>query len=312
MAGGDIMKKYVLVFSGQGSERIGMFNDMLKEPGLLNQTLDTLNEQLSLDLRDIVTTKDAAVVAKNNQILLSIYHQLVAKLVTEKIGYSPMFCMGHSFGQFSALVSSGAVKFVDMVRFINKRTEIINSDDIEVKATFKSIHGMALEEFESFRNEEGLAGQVELALQNQKEQIVCAATKSGEEKLNNLSGKYSYVLKDVNVSRPYHTLFMEEYNQRLLPYVDNLEFLTPECPIVLNNSKKPITDNKLLQEETKIQMIKPVFWYDSIMNITDEVDAFVIIDPSETQSKILRRITDKKIHNLNNWGAIKMIEKKGV
>jgi len=59
-------------------------------------------------------------------------------------------------------------------------------------------------------------------------------------------------------------------------------------------------------------MIKPVFWYDSVIDVEKEVDAFIIIDPSETQFKILRRITNKKLHNLNNLGAIKMIEKKGV
>jgi [acyl-carrier-protein] S-malonyltransferase len=306
------MKKYALVFSGQGSERVGMFNDMLKEPTELNKVTDTLKEQAGIDMHEAVTTKDAAIVAKNNQILLSIYHHLMAKLIVEKIGYPPSFCMGHSFGQFSALTNSGAVRFSDMVKLVSKRMEIINLDEIEVKASFKSIHGITLEGFERFRTEEKLAGQVELALHNQKEQVVCAATKSGEEKLNDLSGKYNYVLKDVNVSRPYHTRFMEEYNQIFTPYIDGTEFLTPEYPVVLNNSKKAIANGKLLKEETGIQMIKPVFWYDSVIYVANEVDVLVIIDPSETQFKILRRITDKKIHNLNNMGVVKMVERKGL
>jgi len=306
------VKKYALVFSGQASERVGMFNDMLKEPTELNQLLDTLNEELGINICDAVTTKDAAVVAQNNQILLSIYHHLVSRLVVDKIGYHPTFCMGHSFGQLSALASSKAVNFVDMVKFICKRMEVINSNDIAVRAHFKSIHGMTLEAFYEFQTAEGLAGQVELALHNQKEQIICAATKDGEEKLNSLSAKYSYVLKDVHVSRPYHTHFMEEYNQRLIPHINNIPFLSPEYPIILNHTTQATSDIKLLHEELMVQMTKPVFWYDSVINADKEVDAFVIIDPSETQSKILRRITNKKVHNLNNLGAIKMIEKKGV
>ncbi|MCL2286745.1 MAG: acyltransferase domain-containing protein [Firmicutes bacterium] len=306
------MKKYALVFSGQGSERVGMFNDLLKEPVMLNQVLDTLKEQLNLDFHDAVITKDAGIVNKNNQLLLSLYHHLLTKLLTKKIGYSPAYCMGHSFGQFSALTNSGAVDFVDMVDFINKRTDIINSGSIEVKAVFKSIHGMTLETFEHFQANEGLAGQVELALHNQKEQVVCGTTKAGEAKLNELSAKYNYVLKHVHVSRPYHTQFMKEYNQLLLPHIDNLVVMAPQYPVVLNNSIKAASDAELLRDETKIQMIKPVFWYDSVKSLSDKVDAFVIIDPSETQYKILRRITDKKIHNINNLGTVKMIEKKGV
>jgi len=289
-----------------------MFNDVLKEPTMLNRVLDELNEQHGINLRDVITSKDSAVIAQNNQILLSLYHYVMAALITEKIGYNPAFCMGHSFGQFSALVNSGAVKFIDMIRFINKRMEIINSDKVDVKASFKSIHGMTLEAFEDFRINEGLAGQVELALHNQKEQIVCGVTKDGEEKLTLLSAKYNYVLKDVHVSRPYHTLFMEEYNQLLLPHIDSLDFMSPAIPVVLNHSKKAVSDIISLREETRVQMIKPVYWYDSIINVLDKVDVFVIVDPSETQSKILRRITNKKVLNINNMGAIKMIEKKGV
>jgi [acyl-carrier-protein] S-malonyltransferase len=306
------MKKYALVFSGQGSERVGMFNDLLKEPSAINEVLDTLKEQLGIDMSESVMTKDATVVAKSNQLLLIIYHYVMTKLILEKIGYLPSFCMGHSFGQLSALACSGAVSFADMVRLVGKRTDIINHDEIEVRASHKSIHGMTLEVFESFRIEEGLAGQVELALHNQKEQVVCAATKSGAEDLDRLAGKYNYVLKDINVSRPYHTLYMEEYNQMFIPYIDSTEFLTPEYPVVLNNSKKAVTDSKLLRKETEIQMIKPVFWYDSVVNVACEVDVFVIIDPSETQFKILRRITDKRIHNLNNLGIVKILGRKGV
>lgn len=306
------MKKYALVFSGQRSERVGMFNDMLKEPTALSQILDTLKEKIGIDMHGAITTKDAAVVAKNNQLLLSIYHHLASKLVIEKIGYTPAFCMGHSFGQFSAITSSGAVDFVTMTGLINVRTNIINFDKIDTRASLKSIHGMTLDAFKHFQVDEKLIEEVELALHNQKEQLVCAATKNAEKKLSNLATKYNYVLKDVHVSRPYHTAFMEEYNQMLLPYIENMEFSVPAFPIVLNHSQQAVTDAQSLKDEVKIQMVKPVYWYDCIMGVADKVDAFVIIDPSETQSKILRRITNKRIHNVNNLSVVKMIEKKGV
>ena len=306
------MKKYVLVFSGQGSERVGMFRDILKDRTRLNQVLDLFKEQLGVDLEEAITTKDSQVVAKNNQLLLCIYHHLMGELAVEGIGYDPAFCMGHSFGQFSSLASSGAVSFSDIAGLVKERIEIINDPTIEVKAFFKSIHGLTLEAFEEFRIKEELVGDVELALHNQKEQVVCGVTQEGLEKLERLSEQYKYMLKDIHVSRPYHTRFMEEYNQNLLPFIENIQFSEAKCPVVVNNSKKGIDNGEELKAETKIQMIKPVYWYESVMNISEEVDAFVIIDPSETQFKILRRITNKKIHNVNNLGILKMLEKKGV
>ena len=306
------MKKYALVFSGQGSERVGMFRDFLKEPTSLNATLVLLKDQLNLDLLAAVETKDATVVASHNQFLLCLYHHLVANLVMEKIGYLPSFALGHSFGQFSALAVAKAVPFTDMVGLVQKRTEIINSDEIEVKALFQSIHGMTWEAVEDFLHTEQLDTEIAPALQNQKEQVVCAATGRGAKQLEHLAEKYHYLLKEVPVSRPYHTSYMEEYNQRLLPFIEALPIEQPLFPIVLNFSKKGHINPKAIREEMKVQMVKPVYWYDSVLAIEPEVDAFVIIDPSETQIKILRRITNKKIHHVNQMGILKMLEKKGV
>jgi len=306
------MKKYVLVFSGQGSERVGMFRDIIKESTRLEQVLDFFNEQLGVDLEEAITTKDAQIVAKNNQLLLCIYHHLMSELVVDKIGYNPAFTMGHSFGQFSALASSGAVSFRDIARFVNKRIEIINDPKIEVKASFKSIHGLTLEAFEEFRQVEELEEDVELALHNQREQVVCGVTPNGMEKLEELTDKYKYMLKDIHVSRPYHTRFMEKYNEKLIPFIEDIQFFEAKVPVVPNHLKEGVKDGEKLKAETKIQMIKPVYWYESVLNVSKEVDAFVIIDPSETQFKILRRITNKKIHNVNNLGMVKMMEKKGV
>jgi len=306
------MRKYALVFSGQGSERVGMFRDFLKDPTMLNPTLELLKEQLNLDLREAVETKDPTVVASFNQFLLCLYHYLMANLVIEKIGYLPNCALGHSFGQFSALAATKAVSFTDMIALVHKRTEIINSDEIEVKALFKSIHGMTWEEVGTFLRAEQIDTEVVPALQNQKEQVVCAATSKGAKQLESLAERYHYLLKDVPVSRPYHTSYMEEYNQQLQPFIEALPIASPLFPIVLNYSKKILSDPNAIKEEMKVQMTKPVYWYDSVLAVEPEVDAFVIIDPSETQAKILRRITNKKIHHVNQMGTLKMLEKKGV
>ena len=306
------MMKYALVFSGQGSERVGMFNGFLNESNSLAQMIDLLRERIGLDISDFINSNDREVVAANNQILLYVYHQIASKMVTEKIGFSPVLCMGHSFGQFSALVNSGAVSFADMAEFIIERTKIINSPGIEVKAAFKSIHGMTIEAFNEFQEKEGLKGDVELALHNQKEQIVVAVTEDGKNKLNLLSNTYNYVIKEINVSRPYHTIFMTEYNVLLLPHIKKMSFSKPQYPMFMNHSKTSISDVLPLSGETEIQMTKPVFWYESIKKVSDMVDVFVIIDPSETQFKIIKRISDKKIYNVNNMGVIKMIEKRGL
>ena len=306
------MAKYAVVFSGQGSERVGMFNDLVRESNLLSKLLMSIGAVLPNNIKEIISSTDRSVIAKNNQILLLLFHYLMSHYVVDKIGRDPEFCMGHSFGQFSALVSSGAIALSDMIGFIVERAKILNDPSIQVKASFKSIHGMTIERFRDFYKTESLLGNVELALHNQLEQVVVAATHTGEELLKKHSDNYGYVIKDINVSKPYHTQFMDEYNDHLQPYIRDLSFATPNIPVFMSNSKTPAVHKDALEDETKIQMIKPVYWYESVLAVSEKVDAFVIVDPSDTQFKIIKRISPARIHTINNFGAVKMIEKRGV
>lgn len=306
------MLKYALVFSGQGSENVGMFNDFFKEPTELNELVNVVNSRTGLDLNDIILSKDKTVIAANNQLLLCIFHHLMSTIVVKKIGYPPDICMGHSFGQFSALVASGSVKLEDMAKLIFERTRIINSPDIKVQAIFKSIHGMKISEFEEMKKNEKLEDTVVLALHNQEEQVVVAVTADGDEKLKEILPKYKFIIKELNVSRPYHTSFMTEYNELLLPYVREINFLKPKCPVIVNSTAELTADEHVLSEEVKIQMIKPVYWYDSVKKVSEIVDVIIVIDPGDTQLKIISRISDKKIYNVCNLGTVRIIERQGL
>ncbi|MDR0501491.1 MAG: acyltransferase domain-containing protein [Coriobacteriales bacterium] len=306
------MIKYAVVFSGQGSERVGMLNDFIKESEMLKRTLSSLSAVVPDNIDKIIASSDSAVITKNNQILLLLFHKLMSDCIIEKIGYPPQLCMGHSFGQFSAIVRSGAVALSDMVTFVLARTKTINDPRIQVKAYFKSIHGITLEAFKTLYEEENLQGNIELALHNQAEQIVVAVTAEGELILKELAIKHNYMLKDINVSRPFHTHFMDEFNACLQPHIDALPFITANIPVLVNNSLALITNTEALKAESRIQMIVPVFWYESIIAASKQVDAFVIVDPSDTQFKIIKRIAHGKIHNVNNFGVLNMIEKRGL
>lgn len=305
------MKGYALVFSGQGSERVGLLSDFINESEFENISTK-LHSLLGIDIKNIAASRNQADIAGNNQMLLSVFHYLMAQQLIEQIGYMPKLCLGHSFGQFSAILNSGAVSFYDMVGLVYERMRIINNPNIEVCASLKSINGMKIDEFEDFLENENLGDDVELALHNQSEQIVCAVTEEGEKRLEALAGKYKYLVKEIHVSRPYHTSFMKEFNELFVPHVEQLKITTPICKVLLNNSKQTTNDESIFRDETKIQMVRPVHWYDSIKIAEESVDVFVIVDPGETQLKVIKRITEKRLYNVSGIAMAKMIGKKGL
>ena len=306
---------YAIVFSGQGTERVGMFIDILKQADRYNEFFARLEGRLGTSLYNVLRSTNLSVVTANNQILLSIFHHLTAGLVMEAIGRPPIMCLGHSFGQFSALANCGAVDFFDVADFVLTRQQIINNPQVVVTAAMKSVHGATHDNLIRLCRENELESDVAVALHNQADQIVCAVTSEGAVRLDELAASNAYVVKDVNVSRPYHTRFMVEYNRMLMPFIHALAIKPPRWPVLLNHSITPTLCPDKIRAEMAIQMVRPVYWYDSIMLASEQAELFVVIDPSNVQTKMLEKAlkqADKKsqVLHIANASGINRIKNR--
>lgn len=297
--------EYALILSGQGSERPGMLKDAIAEYEFAHDLVAEAQKYTGLDLFDIIKSNDLKKIAdpRVNQFIIFLFHNIYSRLVIEKLGQKPEFVAGHSVGQLCSYAVSGAVSVEDMLAFLKDRTDIINDSSIDLKASFYNCFGITYDDMNSIISEHGLQEEIEIGLHNQETNVVVAVTEKGREKLEELKETYKFLVKKLDVARPYHTHFMNEYNSKLLPVIQKMNFKNPDFPILLNNGCKLEYNGDVIKAETEIQMIKPVFWYKSLNAV--QCDNYIVLDPSKSQAKILSKIVKKNIVTVYNNSCLR-------
>lgn len=299
---------YSIVLSGQGSEKIAMLKDVVSESSYARELIQEASELVKIDLFKVIESKNILDITdpRVNQILIFLFHNIYSKLTIEKIGSKPDFVMGHSLGQLCSYSVSNVVSTSDMLGFLKKRTDIINDDSIELKASFVNCFGISYESAKALIEENMLQEDVAIGLHNQELNNVLAVTPKGKEEIAKLSKIHKFIVQDLAVARPYHTFFMQEYNEKLLPIIESLAFHDTDIPVLLNNSCRIESLGEKIKEETRIQMVEPVFWYESLKQA--HCENYVVLDPMKSQCKILGKNVDGNILSVSNYMSLKALK----
>lgn len=300
--------EYSLILSGQGSEKTAMLRDVVDNNEFAKEFIQKSEEILKIRLMDIINSNDIKKITdpKVNQFMLFLFHNIYSKLIMESFNEMPNFIAGHSVGQLCSYSVSGVALVEDMLGFLKERTDIINDVSIQNRAKFVNGFGITYDAMNELIQENQLGEYIDIGLHNGETNIVVAVTEEGREKLGELSAVHRFIIKDLAIARPYHTHFMDEYNEKLLPFIQKMNFKNADFPILLNNRCELECDGSAIKEETKIQMIKPVFWYESLKK--SECDNYLVLDPSKNQCKILSKIVKGKVISISSFASIKNIK----
>ncbi len=299
---------YAIILSGQGSERLGMLKGIVEKYDFAKKLVAIAEKMFEINLYEIINSNDRNKIIdpKINQIMIFLFHNIYYQLIIGNLGIKPNFIAGHSVGQLCSYSISGTVSIEEMLVFLKKRTDIINDDTITIRAQFYNCFGVTYEDMDRSIRENGLQNDIDIGLHNQEKNVVVAVTEKGKEKLYEMASRYKFIIKKLEIARPYHTHFMEEYNRKLVPVIQKMNFKRADIPILLNNKCKLECDGDMIKRETEVQMIKPVFWYESLNQV--KCDNFVVLDPSQSQSKILSKIVSGNIISVYNISCLKNIK----
>lgn len=114
----------VLMFPGQGSQVVGMGADLCAAEPLVRQTFNEASAVLGYDLEALCTSGPAQLLARTDltQPALLTVSVAIHRLLEEE-GVRFEVALGHSLGEYSALVAAGAVSFLEAVRLVRRRGE---------------------------------------------------------------------------------------------------------------------------------------------------------------------------------------------
>ncbi len=281
------------VFPGQGAQFVGMGKDLYETSEVARGLFEQANEILGFRITDLMfegTDEDLrqTKVTQPAVFLCSV----IPALINEDV--KPDMVAGHSLGEFSALVVSGALSFEDGLRLVSKRAMAMQKACELQPSTMAAILGLEDQVVEDICA--SIDEVVVAANFNCPGQIVISGTMPGVEqacaKMTEAGAKRALLLK---VGGAFHSPIMDPARQELSEAILQTKFSTPTCPIYQNVDAKPHTDAETIKENLNIQLTAPVRWTQTVVNmIADGATSFTEVGPGAVLQGLIKKI-DRKI-----------------
>jgi [acyl-carrier-protein] S-malonyltransferase len=285
------------VFPGQGSQFVGMGKDLYENNALAKELFDKADEILGFKITDIMFagTDEQLKETKVTQPAVFLHSVISALCLGDE--FKPAMVAGHSLGEFSALVASGALSFEDGLKLVAARANAMQKACEKNPGTMAAIIALPDETVEQVCEEVSKEGKVvvaanyncpgQLVISGEKEAIAEAC-----EKLKAAGAKRALPLA---VGGAFHSPLMQPAKDELQAAIEKTQFSAPKCPVYQNVDAKPHTDPKEIQANLIAQLTSPVRWTKSVQNmIADGADDFTECGPGKALQGMIRRI-DKAV-----------------
>lgn len=276
----------VFLFPGQGSQEIGMGKEFYDDSALARDIFARADEALGYQLSEICFEgpEEELKLTQNTQPALLVVSTIAYSLLQEK----PTVAAGHSLGEYSALVASGALAFEDAVVLVHKRGKYMQEAVAVGVGAMAAVLKVSYDDVKSALAEVK-QGVVEIANWNSEEQIVIAGDEQAvRNALAILNPPRSVFLP---VSAPFHCQLMAPAERRLSLDLDEVEFGELEFPIITNVDARMIHKGSEARDALKRQVTRPVLWYKSMELFKQgRYDFFVEIGSGKVLSGLLKRI----------------------
>ena len=258
--------KMAFVFPGQGSQSVGMMQGFDAQP-VVRETFGEAGQVLGFDLWQMVT---AGPVEALNQTLNTQPAMLTAGVAVYRAwqqagGAQPEFMAGHSLGEYTALVASGALAFADALPLVRYRAEVMQQAVAEGVGGMAAILGLDDDAVRAVCAEAAQGEVVEAVNFNTPGQVVIAGNKAAVERGMELAkAKGAKRALPLPVSVPSHCSLMKPAAEKLAAYLRAVKLNAPQVPVLHNADVKSYSNEAEIKDALVRQLYQPVRWVETV------------------------------------------------
>ena len=305
-----------LIFPGQGSQSVGMGQDLYKTFDLVKKIFKEADEKLNYSISKIILEgPDSDLkLTKNTQPAILTVSYSIFKLITEEFNIQIKdikYFAGHSLGEYSALVSSNSLSFSDAVYLLHERGKSMQDAVPEGKGSMLAVMGSKIEDLEEYI--EGMGkdkGVCEIANDNSDSQVILSGDKTAIDEISKIlkSNKKKSIF--LPVSAPFHCSLMNPAAKIMEDKINQTNFKNPLVDLVSNVTAEPVRDSEKIKSLLVRQIFSKVRWRESVLfMIKNGVNEFIEIGPGKVLSGLVKRISDKVLSkSINTIDDIKSLK----
>jgi [acyl-carrier-protein] S-malonyltransferase len=306
------MSKIAFLFPGQGSQYVGMGQDLYEAHPETRAIFDQADTILGFALSDLCfsgpeeTLNDTI----NTQPAIFVTSVALLRALESNMSRTPGFVAGHSLGEYSALVAAGAMDLAAGLQLVRERGRLMKEAGERSPGGMAAVLGLETETVNEVcrqaRKETG--GVIQVANYNSPGQIVISGdfrTRDVAIELAKAEGARRVVPLAVSIAA--HSPLMECIADEFRQAVEATEFRMPTVPVVANVSAASLGSVEALREELVQQLTSPVRWVESIQYMIGQgITELVEIGPKDVLKKLMRRI-DKSVQAMSGYSEVRSL-----